>query len=52
MKTTTTIKAGSAIKALYNTQTWNKINDVKLVCPPTCRRVEKGVYDVTVRTKV
>lgn len=49
MKTTTTIQAGSAIQALDNVRTWYKGLDIKLACPPTCRRVEKGAYDVTVR---
>lgn len=50
MKTTTTIKAGSAIKALENVRTWYNTLNIKLACPPTCRRVENGTYDVTVRT--
>jgi len=50
MKTTTTIKAGSAIQAIDNVRTWYNRLNIKLACPPTSRRVDRGVYDVTVRT--
>lgn len=51
MKTTTTIKAGSAIKALENVRTWYSVLNITLACPPTCRRVDNGMYNVTVRTE-
>jgi len=51
METTATeIKAGSALKALENVRAWYAGLNIAFLCPPTCRKVGKGLYNVTVRT--
>lgn len=48
VKTTITIAAGSAAKALKNVRTWYDTLGIGFTAPPVCTRSGKGLYDVTV----